>query len=353
MTRTDPMTPSPSRRPADHPAVKYGRIGVLLINLGTPDRPDAPALRRYLREFLSDRRVVEANPLLWQLVLNLIILPLRPRRSAHAYQAIWDRDRDESPLRGHTRELCAALSAGFANSDQRLVIDWAMRYGQPSVGDRLQALCGQGCDRILLAALYPQYSAATTATAYDAGFRVLAQMRWQPAVRSLPPWHDDPVYVQAIGDSIRQHQARLDWQPEATLLSFHGLPRENLDKGDPYHCQCAKTARLVREYLGLDEQRMPLTFQSRFGPKQWLQPYTDQTLIRLARGGVKNVAVATPGFVADCVETLEEIDIRGRESFLTQGGEQFTTVPCLNASPGGVEVIAAQLKRELSGWIDR
>lgn len=346
MSRSDPT----AQAPAGHPRVAYGRIGALLINLGTPQRPDAASLRRYLREFLSDRRVVEANPLLWQLVLNLIILPLRPRRSAHAYQAIWDRDNDESPLRRHTRELSQALSDHLAAADRRLIIDWAMRYGTPSVNERLQALSQQGCDRIVLAALYPQYSAATTATAYDAAFRTLERMRWQPAVRTLPPWHDDPVYVRAVGDSIRQHWTALDWIPEVTVLSFHGLPRENLDKGDPYHCQCVKSARLIRDYLGQDDARMPLAFQSRFGPKQWLQPYTDRTLIDLAKAGVKRVAVATPGFVADCVETLEEIALRGRDSFLQHGGHNYTAVPCLNASPAGIEVIAAQLKRELGGW---
>lgn len=347
-----PERTQPDHWPADHPAVAYGRIGVLLINLGTPDRPDPAALRRYLREFLSDRRVIEAHPLLWQLVLNLIILPLRPRRSARAYQAIWDRETDESPLRKHTRQLSDALAAQLAAADERLLVDWAMRYGRPSVAERLQALRQQGCERILLAALYPQYSATTTATAYDAAFQVLRQLRWQPAVRTLPPWYEDPAYIRAIGESIHRHQATLDWTPEVILLSFHGLPRENLDKGDPYHCQCAKSARLIREYLGLTDERMMLTFQSRFGPKEWLQPYTSTTLLKLAEQGVGNVAVATPGFVADCVETLEEIALQGRETFLGHGGRNYTTIPCLNASPAGVGVIAAQLRRELGGWSD-
>ena len=273
------MSSSRAHWPADHPDVSFGRIGVLLVNLGTPDGTDYWSMRRYLKEFLSDRRVIEANPLLWKLLLNTVILTVRPRKSGQAYEAIWDRETNESPLRRHTRELTEAVIAAI--DDERLVIDWAMRYGNPSIAERLTGLHRQGCERIALVALYPQYSASTTATVHDKAFDALKALRWQPAIRTLPPWHDDPVYIRAIAESILAHHAALDWKPEVTLLSFHGLPKEYLLKGDPYHCQCAKSARLIREYLGLSEQQMMLTFQSRFGPKEWLQPYTDKTLEKL------------------------------------------------------------------------
>lgn len=339
---------SMSHRPPEHPPVVFGRVGVLLINLGTPDGTDYRSMRRYLREFLSDRRVIEANPVLWQLLLNTVILTTRPSKSGRAYAAIWDQETNESPLQRHTRELSESLTERLR--DEPLLIDWAMRYGNPSIADRLSALCDRGCDRVLLAALYPQYSATTTATAYDKSFDALKTLRWQPAVRTLPPWHDDPVYIRAVAESIRRHHASLDWTPEVTLLSFHGLPKDYLLKGDPYHCQCAKSARLIREYLGLSEREMPLTFQSRFGPKEWLQPYTDKTIEQLAAEGIRNITVATPGFVADCVETLEEIALQGSEIFLQHGGEHYSAVPCLNASVAGVDVILAQLERELTGW---
>ncbi len=342
------MSSSSTHWPAEHPAVRFGKIGILLINLGTPDGTDYWSMRRYLKEFLSDRRVVEANPLLWKLLLNTVILTFRPRKSGQAYAAIWDRETNESPLRRHTRELTRALAAAI--DDERLVIDWAMRYGTPSIADRLNELHRQGCERVALVALYPQYSASTTATAYDKAFDALKTLRWQPAIRTLPPWHDDPVYIRAIAESIRRHHATLDWSPEVTLLSFHGLPKDYLLKGDPYHCQCAKSARLIREYLGLSEREMLLTFQSRFGPTEWLQPYTYETIERLARDGVKRLTVATPGFVADCVETLEEIALQGREDFLRLGGEHYAAIPCLNATEGGVAVIRAQLEHELAGW---
>jgi protoporphyrin/coproporphyrin ferrochelatase len=342
------MSSSRAHWPADHPDVGFGRIGVLLVNLGTPDGTDYWSMRRYLKEFLSDRRVIEANPLLWKLLLNTVILTVRPRKSGQAYEAIWDRETNESPLRRHTRELTEAIAAAI--DDERLLIDWAMRYGNPSIAERLTGLHQQGCERIALVALYPQYSASTTATVYDKAFDALKTLRWQPAIRTLPPWHDDPVYIRAIAESIRAHHAALDWKPEVTLLSFHGLPKEYLLKGDPYHCQCAKSARLIREYLALSEQEMMLTFQSRFGPKEWLQPYTYETIERLAGQGVKRLAVATPGFVADCVETLEEIALQGREDFLRLGGEHYAAVPCLNASESGVAVIRAQMERELAGW---
>lgn len=342
------MTHNPDHWPADHPAVVYGKIGVLLVNLGTPDSTDYWSMRRYLKEFLSDPRVIEVNPVIWQVLLNTIVLTIRPNKSGAAYASIWDKETNESPLRRYTRELNEGVRQVI--TDQRLVIDWAMRYGNPSIACKLDVLREQGCDRIVLAALYPQYSASTTATVYDKAFAALRQMRWQPAIRTLPPWHDDPVYIRAIAESIRQHHARLDWTPEVTLLSFHGLPKEYLLKGDPYHCQCAKSARLIREYLGLSAEQMQLTFQSRFGSAEWLQPYTSETVATLAQQGIKNITIATPGFVADCVETLEEIALEARDEFLELGGEHFSAIPCLNASDDGIEVIRTQLRRELSGW---
>jgi ferrochelatase len=321
-----------------------------MINLGTPDAPDARAVRRYLREFLSDRRVIEVNPLLWQVILNAVILPFRPRRSAEAYGKIWDRQRNESPLRTHTRAQAEGVARRLAATHPDVVVDWAMRYGTPSIPDRLHALAERGCTRILLFTLYPQYSATTTATAYDRAFAELAEMRWQPAVRTAPPYHDAPGYIAALAASVEAHVAGLGWQPQAIVASFHGLPKDYFAKGDPYYCHCARTARLLRERLGRDEQGLMLTFQSRFGPREWLQPYTEQTLAALPGRGVRDVAVITPGFAADCVETLEEIAIRGREAFEAAGGERFTVVPCLNAREDHVALLAGLVLNELSGW---
>ncbi|MGF1624525.1 MAG: ferrochelatase [Alphaproteobacteria bacterium] len=337
--------------PADHPNLPAPRIGVLLINLGTPEGTDTGSVRRYLREFLSDRRVIEANPLLWQLILNAVILPFRPRRSAEAYAQIWNVARDESPLKTITRAQSDALAAAIGGDHPEVVVDWAMRYGSPSTASRIEALHAAGCQRILLFALYPQYSAATTATAYDKAFDQLKTMRWQPAVRTAPAYHDDPGYVSALAASVTLHLATLDWQPDTILASFHGLPKIYCDQGDPYRCHCAKTARLLRQTLGLDEARLQLTYQSRFGPREWLQPYTDVTLAALPAAGITKVAVITPGFAADCVETLEEIGIRGRETFLAAGGTHFTAIPCLNASLPHIDALAALVRRELAGWI--
>lgn len=333
--------------PADHPAVAHGQIGVLLINLGTPDSTDYPAMRRYLKEFLSDRRVVELHPLIWKPILYGPILTFRPKKSAHAYQAIWCQDTNESPLRKFTREQSLALQQQWPE----LCVDWAMRYGQPSIADKIEALRKRGCDRILLCALYPQYSATTTATAYDKAFNHLKILRWQPAIRTLPPYHDDRVYIQALAESIEQHQASLDWQPQVLLLSFHGLPKRYLLAGDPYHCHCMKTARLLREVLGYSDAQFQISFQSRFGKAEWLQPYTEATVQRLAAEGIKNLLVITPGFVSDCVETLEEIALQAKAVFQQAGGEQFSVVPCLNASPLGIKVLQHVIERELQGWL--
>ncbi|PZO90246.1 MAG: ferrochelatase, partial [Sphingomonas sanxanigenens] len=295
-------------RPADHPPVAPRKLGVLIVNLGTPDAPDAPSVRRYLKQFLSDRRVVELPPLLWQPILRGVILRTRPAKSAHAYGLVW-RD-DGSPLAAITRAQARALDGAFGPD---AIVDYAMRYGNPAIGDRVEALKAAGCDRILLAPLYPQYSAATTATANDAAFAALAAMRWQPAVRTLPPYHDDPAYIAALKTSVEAALAGMDAEPDMILASFHGMPERTLTLGDPYHCQCQKTARLLAEALG---RPVEISFQSRFGRARWLEPATDATLAALPGRGVKHVAVIAPGFAADCLETLEEIAIRGRETFI-------------------------------------
>ncbi|MEM1047303.1 MAG: ferrochelatase [Pseudomonadota bacterium] len=334
--------------PDDHPPVNTGKIGVLLINLGTPDATDYWSMRRYLKEFLSDRRVIETSRFLWWPILNLIILTTRPTASGEAYEAIWNKELDESPLRTITRSQAELLQQRM---DARIHVDWAMRYGNPSILSRLEAMKDAGCDRILLAPLYPQYSAATTATANDKAFEALMGMRWQPAVRTLPPYHDDPAYIAALAASLKEGIEALDFEPEVVLASFHGLPKDYLLKGDPYHCQCHKTARLMREHLGWGADRLQITFQSRFGRAEWLQPYTDKTVEALAKDGVKRLAIITPGFSADCVETLEEIAMQNGEIFEEHGGENFALVPCLNDTEAGMNVIEELVERELQGWV--
>ena len=331
--------------PPNHPAIPTPKVGVLLINLGTPDAPDAGSVRRYLGEFLSDRRVVELPPILWQPILRGIILTTRPRKSAHAYQQVWT---DQgSPLAFHTRDTALALAEAMGPG---VTVDWAMRYGNPSIASRLAAMKKAGCDRILLAPLYPQYSGATTATANDAAFAALKAMRWQPAIRTLPPYHDDPAYIAALKTTIDAHVAALDFAPDAILASFHGMPERTLHLGDPYHCQSVKTVRLLREALTLP---VHMSFQSRFGRAKWLEPETEATLAGLVRDGVRNIAVVTPGFSADCLETLEEIALRAKEAFLSAGGEKFAYLPCLNASPDAITLYQRLIGRELSGWIDQ
>ena len=346
------MTTSVDNRfaPADHPQVLHRKIGVLLINLGTPDATDYWSMRRYLKEFLSDRRVIEKNRILWWLILNLFILPKRPISSGEAYKAIWNEARDESPLRTITRSQAEKLAAALKDLPD-VIIDWGMRYGNPSIKSRLEGLKAQGCDRILLFPLYPQYSASTVATVNDKAFDALKQMRWQPTLRIVPPYYDDPAYITALANSLRAGIAALDFEPEVVLASFHGLPQEYFDKGDPYYCHCQKTARLLREALGWDENRLKVTFQSRFGNDPWLEPYTDETVQELARSGVKKIAVITPGFAADCVETLEEIAIENAEYFHQAGGENFALIPCLNDSDGGIALLETLIRRELMGWV--
>jgi ferrochelatase len=339
-------------KPVDHPPVKPARIGVLLVNLGTPDGTGYWPMRRYLGQFLSDRRVVETNPLIWQPILNLVVLTTRPQKSGKLYAEIWNREKDESPLKTITRDQAEAISGLLRERHgDRIVVDWAMRYGNPSTESRLKALADQGCERVLLFPLYPQYSATTTATACDDAFRALMRMRRQPALRVVPHYHDDPAYIDAVARSIRERLDGLERQPEVVVASFHGLPKEFLLKGDPYHCYCIKTARLVRERLGWPESRLKVTFQSRFGPEEWLKPYTDETVVELAKSGVKRMAIVAPGFSADCLETLEELDVQMRDLFLGNGGEEFTYVPCLNAAGDHVRMLAGIAERELSGWV--
>ena len=332
------MTP-----PADHPAIPAPTVGVLLINLGTPDGPDTRSVRRYLKEFLSDRRVVELPRIAWQPILRGIVLTTRPKKSAHAYAQVWRED--GSPLAAITRAQADALQGTFGEG---VMVDWAMRYGRPAIATQVQAMKDAGCERILLAPLYPQYCAATTATANDKAFEHLATLRWQPAVRTLPPYHDDPAYISALKDSVEASLATLGFEPDTLVTSFHGMPKRTLELGDPYHCHCQKTARLLGQALG---REVLVAFQSRFGPAKWLGPPTDETLAALAASGRCKVAIVAPGFSADCLETLEELAIRGRETFLAAGGTDFAYLPCLNAEPGGIAMLRSILRRELAGWV--
>jgi len=294
--------------PADHPPVVGGKIGILIMNLGTPEATSYWPMRRYLKEFLSDPRVIETNRALWWVILNGIVLTFRPKKSGHAYELIWNKDRNESPLKTITRSQSEQLTSLYSGNTE-IVVDWAMRYGMPPVKERIEHLKSLGCDKILLFPLYPQYSATTTATALDKSYDALKEMRWQPAIRTVPPYHDDPAYIDALATSLKAHLKSIDYKPDVIVASFHGLPKSYLMRGDPYHCHCQKTARLLRERMGMKEGELIITFQSRFGTEEWLQPYTDKTIEKLAIDGVKNVVVITPGFSSDCVETLEEIAI--------------------------------------------
>lgn len=335
--------------PPNHPAVPTQKVGVLLLNLGTPDATDYWSVRRYLKEFLSDPRVIETNKFLWWPILNLVILSFRPQKSGHAYEQIWDKERNESPLRVITRAQTENLAQRL--SGDGVMVEYAMRYGNPSTQSVLEKMQKAGCQKILLVPLYPQYSATTTATANDKAFDALKTMRWQPAVRTAPAYFDDPAYIRALGDSIRDGVAKLDFEPDVVITSYHGMPVEYLQKGDPYHCQCFKTTRLVREYLGWEKDKLMVTFQSRFGPTEWLQPYTDKTLEALPGKGIKKVAILAPAFSADCIETLEEIAMGGKDTFIEAGGEKFAYIPCLNDSAGGMDFVETMVRRELSGWL--
>jgi protoporphyrin/coproporphyrin ferrochelatase len=327
-----------------------GKIGVLLVNLGTPDAADAASVRRYLKEFLTDRRVIENQGPLWSLVLNGVILRVRPRRKARDYRKIWNNERNESPLKTITRSQAEKLGAALAPLGKEIMVDWAMRYGNPSLASRLAHLVAERCERLLIIPLYPQYCAATTATVCDEAFRALARLRYQPSLRVAPPYYNDPVYIEALASSTSAELARLDFKPQVILASFHGVPKAFIDAGDPYYAHCMETIRLLRDALKFDESTLMITFQSRFGRGKWLEPATSQTVKSLAQRGVKSIAVITPGFSADCLETLEEIAVENAHIFKKHGGESFAAIPCLNDSAPGMLVIRQLALRELKGW---
>ena len=332
-----------TNKPSDHPPIAQPRVGVLLVNLGSPAAPTTSAVRRYLKQFLSDRRVVEIPPLVWQPILRGVILTTRPKKSAHAYQQVWSDA--GAPLTDITRRQAVALQAMLGDG---VIVDWAMRYGDPAIETRIAAMKAAGCDRILVAPLYPQYSGATTATVTDAVGQALATMRWQPTIRSMPPYHDDPAYIEALKQSIEASLTALDFTPDAIVASFHSMPERTLTLGDPYHCQCQKTARMLSEAMG---RPLIVSFQSRLGRAKWLGPATDETLAGLPGQGVKKLAIVAPGFSADNLETLEELAIRGKESFIEAGGSDFAYLPCLNDGPPGMELLKLLIVRELSGWV--
>ncbi len=327
------------------------RIGVLLVNLGTPDATDYLSMRRYLKEFLSDRRVIEESRLKWWLVLNLVILTVRPSRKGRDYDKIWNKERNESPLKTITRSQSDKLEELLDKVDKRIRVDWAMRYGNPSIRSRLDALVSQNCERILIVPLYPQYAAATTATVCDEAFRALSLMRFQPALRVAAPYFAESVYIDALAASLNAALDKLAFKPEVMVASYHGMPEDYVTKGDPYLKQCSETTALLRKKLKLDDEKLLMTFQSRFGTAEWIKPYTDATVKSLAERGVKNIAVITPGFSVDCLETLEEIAMENAEIFRRSGGESFTAIPCLNDTPGGMAVIRDVVMRELKGWV--
>ncbi|MBE5074790.1 ferrochelatase [Erythrobacteraceae bacterium E2-1 Yellow Sea] len=340
------MTWQTQQLPDGHAPVASGRVGVLLVNLGTPDAAEPGAVKRYLAEFLSDRRVVEIPPIVWQPILRGIILNTRPKKSAAAYAKVWTDD--GSPLAAITKAQAEALQARM---DDGVIVKYAMRYGNPSIPAQLKALMQEGCDRILLAPLYPQYCAATTATVVDKAAEALGQMRWLPALRTLPPYYDDPVHIDALAADLSRQLATLSFDPEMLLLSFHGMPQRTLELGDPYHCHCRKTARLLSEKLARPGMRIETAFQSRFGRAKWLEPATDATLVAEAQQGTRRLVVAAPGFAADCVETLEELAIAGREQFTEAGGTHYAVLSCLNTSDAGMAMLEALIRRELAGWI--
>ena len=332
-----------TQRPADHPAVPASKVGVLLVNLGTPDEPTTPAVKRYLKQFLSDRRVVEIPPLIWQPILRAIILNTRPQKSAEAYAKVWT-DKG-SPLAFFTAGQTEALAARMSGQAH---VRYAMRYGNPSVPDQLAAMKEAGCNRILIAPLYPQYSGATTGTVHDEAYAALTEMRWHPAIRTLPAYHDDAAYIGALKASVEASLAKLDFTPDALVISFHGMPERTLYLGDPYHCHCQKTARLLSEAM---DRELVVSFQSRFGRAKWLEPATDDMIMRLAQEGKKKIAIFAPGFSVDCLETLEELAIQGHEQFEEAGGTHFAYLPCLNDSDIGMNMLETLVRRELSGWI--
>ncbi len=327
----------------DHPEVKFGKTGVLIVNLGTPDSTGWWDIRKYLKEFLSDRRVIEVNPIVWQIILNLFILTFRPSKTAHAYKKIWRKESDESPLLYFTRNQSKKLNEKIGNKET--IVDFAMRYGNPSISSRLIKLKEEGCENIIILPLYPQYAAATTATVCDEVYRSLMRMRWQPSLQIIPHYESEPLYIDALIKSIDKKINEINWKPDLIISSYHGIPKSYFAKGDPYHCYCHKTTRLMTEKF--KKVDIKTTFQSRFGPQEWLTPYTDKTLEELPKKGIKNLLVLCPGFASDCVETLEEINIQGRESFLDSGGENFDLIPCLNDNSDHIELFEKLVSKYL------
>ena len=326
---------------SDHPPVNFGKTGVLLINLGTPDSTNWWDIRKYLKEFLSDKRVIEVNPIIWQIILNLFILTFRPSKTAHAYKKIWRKDKNESPLLYFTRNQAEKLNNRIGGTN--IIVDFAMRYGNPSIKLKLDSLKNLGCEKIIILPLYPQYAAATTATVCDEVYRSLMKMRWQPSLQIIPHYESETIYIEALTKSIKSKLLDIDWKPDLIISSYHGIPKKYFDKGDPYHCYCHKTTRLMKE--NFNQIDIQTTFQSRFGPQEWLTPYTDKTLEDLPKKGIKNLLIICPGFASDCVETLEEIDIQGREIFMKNGGENFALVPCLNDNPDHIDLFETLVKK--------
>jgi ferrochelatase len=334
----------------DTESVERG-IGVLLVNLGTPDGSDPASVRRYLKQFLTDPRVIERNGALWRFFLSAIILPIRSRRKARDYQKIWNREKNESPFKTITRSQAEKLAGILQPLGKHVIVDWAMRYASPSIASRLEKLIARGCDRVLVMPLYPQYSATTTATVADEVFKYLMQLRRQPALRIMPAYYDDPYYIEVLASSLKAELKNLSFAPDMILLSYHGMPKDYVLKGDPYEAQCARTTELLRTHLGMDETRLMMTFQSRFGRAKWLEPSTIKTVKALAKKGVKNLVVVTPGFSADCLETLEEIAVENAHVFTRAGGKNFAAIPCLNDSEAGMLMIWQLAMRELKGWV--
>ncbi len=328
----------------DHPQIKFGKTGVLIINLGTPDSTSWWDIRRYLKEFLSDRRVIELNPIIWQIILNLFILTFRPSKTAKAYKKIWRMDTNESPLLYFTRNQATKLNDKIGN--EQIIVDFAMRYGNPSIKSQLSKLKESGCEHIVILPLYPQYAAATTATVCDEVYRSLMSMRWQPSLQIIPHYESEPKYIDALVKSIEKKIKEIEWKPDMIISSYHGIPKSYFDKGDPYQCYCQKTTRLIREKFNSVE--IKTTFQSRFGPQEWLKPYTDKTLEDLPKNGIKNLLIICPGFASDCVETLEEINMAGRETFINSGGKNFDLISCLNDSPEHIDLFQYLIKKNIN-----
>ncbi|CAJ0880272.1 protoporphyrin/coproporphyrin ferrochelatase [freshwater sediment metagenome] len=326
-------------------------VGLLVVNLGTPDAPDVPSVRRYLAQFLSDPRVVDLPRLVWLPVLYGIVLNTRPKKSAHAYDSIWNHDIGEGPLKTITRNQAEKLAAAGLDGKAPVIVDYALRYGSPSIPSRIDLLIEKGCERIALLPLYPQYAASTNASVADAAFDALKRLRKQPALRVGAPYYDDPAYIDALAASVKRDLAALDFEPEVIVASFHGLPQLQVDRGDPYRGHCETTWRLLREALGMSEEKLRLSFQSRFGPAKWIEPYTSDVVAALATSGVKRMAIFAPGFSADCLETIEELGVEIRDLFLEKGGEKFARLPCLNDSPEGMKLIETLARREIAGWV--